>query len=79
LIAAAPQLYEALNNLLLWKQHSFTDTPPYGHDCRWCVRCVSRVASDAHAALALANPSTQDTASPEASNSTTEPDLSKAS
>ena len=50
--ARITELEAALKNLLAWETSAFTDIPPYGHDCRWCIRCVARVIADARAALA---------------------------
>lgn len=49
LIAAAPALYEALQNLAYYEAR--ISPPPYGHKCRWCGDCVQRAKDEARAAL----------------------------
>lgn len=54
LIAAAPDLLEALQNLAYYATR--IAPPPYGHRCMWCEDCRRKAVSAARAALAKASP-----------------------
>lgn len=49
LIAAAPELLEALQNLAYYV--SRIAPPPYGHSCMWCAACVTKAKDAARAAI----------------------------
>lgn len=51
LIAAAPDLYEALKASRAYREDEPT---PWGHDCRWCEECINRVVALQEAAIAKA-------------------------
>ena len=52
LIAAAPDLLEALRNFAYCAAR--ISPPPYGHRCMWCGDCVQKAKDDARAAIAKA-------------------------
>lgn len=49
LMAAAPELYTALQNLAFFA--AWISPPPYGHKCQWCEACSRRVKAEARHAL----------------------------
>ena len=51
LIAAAPQMYEALEIRALYERR---EPPPFGHDCQWCRDCYQRLLITERKALAAA-------------------------